>query len=286
MPWEDVAKLLTESPQALAIVNTKKDALDLLGALGDESALHLSTFLCGRHRQRTIQDIRERLASDQDCRVVSTQVVEAGVDLDFPMVMRAIGPLDSIIQAAGRCNRSGRIDLGRVVIFDPENKNLPSGEYRTSTQQTMSMLGSGQLDLDDPETVTEFFRRRFAATDADARGIQNFRRALDFPEVARLFRMIDQETADLIVPGYGTSEERQEIEAALHQLRSGSAEARTLLRRVRPNTVPIYLKEAPQMERSGLITQVMPGVYEWLGDYDPVTGIGGIASIDPDRLIV
>ena len=83
---------MRESPQTLAVVNTKKDALALLEALEDESALHLSTLLCGRHRQRVIQDIRSRLDQGQVCRVVSTQVVEAGVDLDFPMVMRAVGP--------------------------------------------------------------------------------------------------------------------------------------------------------------------------------------------------
>ena len=104
--WDEIAKAMMESPQVLTIVNTKKDALDLLDALEDEEAIHLSTFLCGRHRQRAIQEIRGHLREGRPCRVVSTQVVEAGVDIDFPLVMRAIGPLDSIIQA-GQAGATG-----------------------------------------------------------------------------------------------------------------------------------------------------------------------------------
>ena len=133
-PWIEVANTMRESPQALTVVNTKKDALELLEILDDADALHLSTLLCGRHRQEVIREVRGRLDQGDTCRVVSTQVVEAGVDLDFPLVLRAIGPLDSIIQAAGRCNRAGRLDYGRVVVFQPENGSAsPFGSYRLAT---------------------------------------------------------------------------------------------------------------------------------------------------------
>ena len=286
MPWEEVAETLRESPQALAVVNTKGDALKLLAALGDDTALHLSTFLCGRHRQRVIQEIRDRLATGQACRVISTQVVEAGVDLDFPMVMRAIGPLDSIIQAAGRCNRSGRPEPGRVVVFRPEDSTPPPGDYRTATQQTMSMVAGDPPDLDDPHTVTAYFRGIFEISDIDAHEIQQFQKAFDYPEVARRFRMIEDDTADVIVPQYGTPEEQEEVESVLRQLRNGTPEARILLRKARPWTVQIYPRQVPANMRSGLIAEVIPAVYEWLGDYDPVTGIGGITGLDPDKLIV
>ena len=286
LSWEEVAEILRESSQAMAVVNTKKDALNLLEALADSEALHLSTLLCGRHRQRVIQEIRDRLATGQACRVVSTQVVEAGVDLDFPMVMRAVGPLDSIIQAAGRCNRSGRLVTGRVVVFQPENGSVPPGDYRTATEQSMSILAEGNIDLDDPATSTTFFKRLFDILETDAPEIQNRRKELNYPEVARLFRMINEETVDAIVTKYGTHEERETVEEALAKLRKGSAEARFLLRQVRPWTVQVYRNELASRERAGLIAQVIPGVYEWLGDYDPVTGIGGIAGLDPDRLIV
>ena len=168
LSWDEAADIMRESPQALAVVNTKKDALALLGALDEMAALHLSTLLCGRHRQEVIQEVRRRLDRGEVCRVVSTQVVEAGVDLDFPLVLRAVGPLDSIIQAAGRCNRAGRLDSGRVVVFQPENGAAsPFGSYRLATDTTSGMLNAGSLDLDDPETVSEFFRRLYQFVDSD-----------------------------------------------------------------------------------------------------------------------
>ena len=88
-------------------------------------------------------------------------MVEAGVDIDFPMVLRAIGPMDSIIQAAGRCNREGRLDEGRVIVFQPESSRLPGGNYRTATGETAAMLNAGRSDLDDPAVVAEYFRRLY-----------------------------------------------------------------------------------------------------------------------------
>ena len=286
LSWQEVAELMQKSPQALAIVNTKKDALALLEALGDDKALHLSTLLCGRHRQQVIEEIRDRLEAGETCRVVSTQVVEAGVDLDFPMVMRAIGPLDSIIQAAGRCNREGRLSTGRVVVFRTEKGSTPPGHYRFATEETMSMLNAGPLDLDNPDTATAFFRRIFTVWDNDAQQIQNTRRSFDYPEVAKKFRMIDEDTSEIIITGYGDDEEQEKVKAAIGRLRAGTPAARFLLRTTRPWTVQVYRTQMSSMERDGLIAEVMPGIYEWLGGYDPVTGIGGITSMDPDRLVV
>ena len=284
--WEEVAETLRGSSQALAVVNTKKDALNLLEALGDEGAFHLSTLLCGIHRQRVVREIRTRLARGSICRVVSTQVVEAGVDLDFPLVMRAVGPLDSIIQAAGRCNRSGLLRSGRVVVFSPRDSRPPPGPYRIATQHTISMLNAGPLDMDDPDTITTYFQRVFSISDDDAHQIQSVRRELNYPEVASRFRMIENDAVDVIVRSYGEPEERRMVEATLDRLRNGTPEARFLLRRVRPWTLQVYQNQVASNERSGLMAQVMPGVYEWFGAYDPVTGIGGITGLDPDQLIV
>ena len=128
-PWAEVARRMMEAPQALAVVNSKADALDLLDTLDDPDTMHLSTLLCGAHRRAVIAEVRRRLGAGEPCRLVSTQVVEAGVDLDFPLVLRARGPLDSIIQAAGRCNREGRLVSGSVVVFRPEAGHLPAGWY-------------------------------------------------------------------------------------------------------------------------------------------------------------
>lgn len=149
--WRRVAEAMESAPQSLAIVNTKRDAMRLLDVLGDPDALHLSSALCGAHRSEVLEDVRGRLRTGKPCRVVSTQVVEAGVDIDFPVVLRAIGPLDAVIQAAGRCNREGKLRRGRTVVFEPEptESGIPAGAYKMGAGLTASLLARG-ADLHDP----------------------------------------------------------------------------------------------------------------------------------------
>ena len=289
--WDEVAASMREMPQALAVVNTKKDALALLEALNEETALHLSTLLCGRHREAVIAEIRQRLGNGEPCHVVSTQVVEAGVDLDFPLVLRAIGPMDSIIQAAGRCNRNGSLDEGRVIVFQPETGTFPPGNYRTATQKTIAMLNAGHNDLDDPDVAAQYFRRLYQDVATDACQVQEKRKALDYPEVARQFKMIDDDTVSAVVTGETAFraadklEEWPKILDAIAALRRGSKNTRHLLRQMQPWAVSLYRREALEKERAGLLDEIMPGLYEWRGAYNEITGIGGVKTIDPDTLI-
>jgi len=291
LAWDEVADIMRETPQALAVVNTKKDALALLEALNDESALHLSTLLCGRHREAVIREVRHRLETKEPCRVVSTQVVEAGVDIDFPMVLRAVGPMDSIIQAAGRCNRNGRADKGRVIVFQPKAATLPHGSYRTATGETVAMLNAGHYDLDDPDVVAEYFRRLCQDVDTDAKHVQEHRKALDYPEVAARFKMIDEDTVSAVVTSErafsaaNQLEERQKVLDTVTALRRGNKDARRLLRQIQPWAVSLHRRQALDYARTGQLDEIMPGFYEWRGDYNLVTGIGGIRTIDPDALV-
>src|SRR6266571_1226106 len=137
--WEQVAARVQAERQILVIVNTRRDAAQLLDLLTPDEAIdeeddpalfHLSTRLCGAHRREVLAEVRRRLRASEPCRLIATQVIEAGVDVDFPLVMRAIGPLDRIVQAAARCNREGRLASGRVVVFWPaEGKPPPRGAY-------------------------------------------------------------------------------------------------------------------------------------------------------------
>ncbi len=120
--------------QALCIVNSRRHASDLFTLLGDPDSLHLSASMCAAHRAQVVAEIRRRLLAGEPCRVISTQVIEAGVDVDFPAVYRAAAGLDSIAQAAGRCNREGRLEtpdgqprLGRVFFFDYDAKSISDG---------------------------------------------------------------------------------------------------------------------------------------------------------------
>jgi CRISPR-associated endonuclease/helicase Cas3 len=155
LAWTEVAAELAREPQVLTIVNTKRDAWALLDALGGLEPLHLSTSLCGAHRRAVLKEVRRRLAAGEACRLVSTQVVEAGVDLDFPVVWRAVAPLDGVIQGAGRCNRDGRLAAGRVAVFEPAEGSLPGGDYRLGTAETRKLAGagSGRVDPNDPDAT-------------------------------------------------------------------------------------------------------------------------------------
>ena len=291
LSWDEVAEIMRGTPQALAVVNTKKDALALLDALNEENALHLSTLLCGRHREAVIAEIRRRLAHGESCHVVSTQVVEAGVDIDFPMVLRAVGPMDSIIQAAGRCNRNGSQDKGRVIVFQAESATLPRGNYQTATGITIAMRNAKRIDLYDPHVVAEYFRRLYQAVDTDAEQVQQQRKGFDYPEVAKRFKMIDDDTVSAVVTGKepfraaDRIEERAQVLNAVAALREGSKNARHLLRQLQPWTVSLYRREALEKEHAGLLDEIMSGIYEWRGAYNATTGIGGITTIDPDALI-
>ena len=195
--WSDVAEWMREQRSALAIVNTKRHATELLDALGDPDALHLSTLLCRAHRAEVLDEIRQRLSAGRPCRVVSTQVVEAGVDLDFATVFRAEAPLDSIIQAAGRCNREGRLGRpGRVIVFRPPDDSSPPGVYRSGRDIARVVRELPGFDPHDPEAVRRYFELLFGtAVDTDRNKVQHARKNLDFPAVADRFRMIDDDAS-------------------------------------------------------------------------------------------
>ena len=130
--WANIAAKLAAEPQSLCVVNTTEDARELfrlVRGIQPDAVFHLSARMCPAHRQEKLAEIRRRLKpeNNEPCRLVSTQLIEAGVDVDFPIAYRALGPLDSIIQTAGRCNREGRHAEPRpVIIFRPtEGGHLP-----------------------------------------------------------------------------------------------------------------------------------------------------------------
>jgi CRISPR-associated endonuclease/helicase Cas3 len=273
--WEQVAGWLAAERQVLAVVNTKDDAVRLFEALGDEDALHLSTRLCQAHRAKVLGEIQQRLVEGLPCRVVATQVVEAGVDLDFPVVARALAPPEALIQAAGRCNRDGRGEQpGRVLVFRPADGRLPQGAYRIATHLGQAFFGPGRADPEDPEALRRYFGELYRALGrggTDREGIQGRRRALDYPEVARRFRMIDEDTVPLVVH-WGERPQREEADRALRQLTQGQGPMRDALRIIQPFTVTVRRHEAAQL---GAWTEwPLPNVLgRWHGEYDQKLGL-------------
>lgn len=300
--WERAAGEAVATKQSLSIVNTRADALRLLDAVQardlDDRPLHLSTLLCGAHRKDVLDLIRRRLRDGEPCRVVSTQVVEAGVDLDFPRVLRAFGPLDRIVQAAGRCNRNGRLDgLGDVIVFRPEEGGVPPGPYRIATGITEGLLASGTVDPDDPETFRRYFADLFRTITLDAKNIEKLVGRLAFETLAREFRLIDEEGVSVLV-GYrglaGTWDESHHaatVDRLREELRNagtGKAEpgrARQLLRQAQPYFVSLRRSEIDRAARTGLATELTTDIWSWGGNYDPVRGLTW-DSLSPIDLII
>lgn len=208
--------------QALAIVNTRQAARDLHAAVaskirgasqGNVNALidglfHLSTWMIPSHRDEVLNEVKRRLTpkrepSDepkQRCILISTQCIEAGVDVDFPEVWRAFGPYDSIVQAAGRCNRRGlRLTKGVVHVFRPTESKIPKGLYHTATSQTDLLRRIGRAEPNDPESFTDYFRLLYQLSVPDECLIQKERAKLHFEHVDELFKFIDDNTFPVLV---------------------------------------------------------------------------------------
>jgi CRISPR-associated endonuclease/helicase Cas3 len=290
LDWAEVAGILGSEPQALVVVNTKQDAfalLDALEALGIPDMFHLSTQLCGAHRRNRITEVKERLKHGQPCRLIATQVIEAGVDLDFPLVLRAMGPLDGIIQAAGRCNREGKPEKGRVIVFMPQDGKLPSGPYYSAAvAATRALLTDGYDDPDDPVMARAYYEELYALLrDKDRGEIQKWREEFDYLKVAREFRMIEDETESVVVK-YGLDEQKQATTRAIEDLRNGEGNARLLLRRLQPYIVAIQKRQIAEYQRQGLLIRIhdrlYDGLYEWFGAYDDLRG--WFADFDRDDL--
>ncbi len=264
--WSDLAADLCEQRQALAVLNTRKDALAVLEALGSQDGLfHLSTLLCGQHRRQVLSEVRERLKAGDPCCLVSTQVVEAGVDLDFPAVYRALGPLDRIVQAAGRCNREGtQSDLGRVVIFEPQEGGMPKGEYESAVEHTKQLLKHINLNLSDPDLFQDYFQRLYQTVELDKYGIQALRQKQDYPEVARRFRLIPEGSQPVVV-NYDAGCEQIVQRIRRRGLFSGDHRA------LQPYLVNLRPYEFRLAEGSRI--EIAPNLWLWKGGYDSLRGI-------------
>ncbi|MDA8416476.1 MAG: CRISPR-associated helicase Cas3' [Betaproteobacteria bacterium] len=212
--WNALAEKLRKDAQALCVVNLKRHAAELLETLQDvDDVFHLSTNQCAEHRRTVLENVRARLKAGQSCRLISTQCVEAGVDLDFPLVYRALAPLESIAQAAGRCNREGRMnarnELGKVVVFEPDEEGgwrrcYPTHAYFQGAEKTRTLLKThhGNLDISDPELYREYYKQLYDLTKPESQNKQLCEAiaARDFAEVARLYRLIDQDAIQILVP--------------------------------------------------------------------------------------
>lgn len=282
--WEDLAPLLAQSAQVLCIVNTRRHCREL-HALMPAGTIHLSALLCGEHRSRAISDIKTKLSAGEPTRVISTQLVEAGVDLDFPVVYRALAGLDSIAQAAGRCNREGRLDTGKVVVFAPPQE-APNGLLRQGEYATRELLRvSSELATSlRPEAFRAYFSKFYERIDSfDKHGVLDLlvcdERELQFQfrTAAQKFRLVDDEDQHSIIVWYES--EKFNTQKLIEDLeRFGPS--RTFMRRLQRCTVNVPERSWRDLADQGAIrelggpkgplglwAQAIPGVY------DPIFGL-------------
>jgi CRISPR-associated endonuclease/helicase Cas3 len=273
---------MRSQPQAMTIVNTIANAATLFKTVDDEDGLHLSTRMCGAHRRDVLAEVRRRLKSGEPCRLVSTQLVEAGVDLDFPLVLRALGPLDRIVQAAGRCNREGQMDEpGRVVVFRTEDNAMPPGVYRQGADETLEMLRQGGLDMHDPSIFLDYFAGLYGLVRSDRRNIQDQRRRFNYETVNDEFRMIDDDTFPVLVPYPAKVKDKVQTDQwndareSLVRYQPGRGPSlRKLMRDVQPWIVTCRNWHRERYEQQDTIVELLPGLlWEWRDEYDTRLGI-------------
>lgn len=282
MPDVDLVRRLQAERQALCIVNTRRHAKGLYDLLERDGAFHLSTLMCPAHRRLTLEEIRRRLKAGEVCRVVSTQVMEAGIDVDFPVGFRALAGLDSITQAAGRVNREMRNASGNVLVFRPQTEFIKrTPEFVKQTGEVAeAILRDYAGDPTATAAIEAYYTLLYTLHDErsfDTHGIiEHFERGtgrpeFDFQTAADKFKLIDESSVTVFIP-YDDGA-RREIEALKYALHPTSA-----LRQLQPYAVNIYEYEFNNLRSKGVI-QTIADAYHVLDQkqmaayYNPATGL-------------
>lgn len=273
--WAELAWQLSLHGQALCVVNTVKDARALFRLLPPEDRFHLSARMCPAHRLQTLTRIREHLTAGKPVRLVSTPLIEAGVDVDFPVAYRAYGPFDSIIQTAGRCNREGKNpEQCLVTVFRPsEGSLMPKGTEKAGKVTESFLVGKEPETLHQPETYSRYFEQLYSFSGpetAEADKVVELTQKLDFPAVAQEFRLIPEGTRRVIVKWGGG--DGKELAEKLEKEKHLSYEE---CRRLQRLSISLHEGEFQKEQVKGVIYQPTEkwDFYLWNGNYDPDLGV-------------
>ena len=269
---EDLTRRLCRADQVLCVVNRRSTAQELYKSLPEEGSYCLTTLLCPADRKKLLEEIRQRLRDGHPCRVVSTSLIEAGVDVDFPEVYRELAGLDSILQTAGRCNREGKRSAveSPVYIFRLKGQRVPR-----MIEINIDAASRILRDCPDPaapeaiERYFTFYRALAGEEQLDRFHVLNRFRSYEYPfaTIAKEFRLIDQDSRTVYIPvGEG--------ETLVERLRGGER-SRSLFRKLGQYSVNVYPDHLKELDRAGLI--------EWLDEeavvlsdiraYDPRVGL-------------
>ncbi len=273
LSYDDIANRLLQHPRVLCIVNTRRDAkaiFDRLSQSPDAITLHLSRMMCPRHLETTIADMKHALADpNQPIRVVSTQLIEAGVDIDFPVVYRQEAGLDSVLQSAGRCNREGRLAQGIAYVFSLSDAILPKGQISRANDARLSL--SADADYFSPQVISEYFRQLYArCNNFDCKNIAKYLNNptdIYYKTAAKEFQLIDDNSVDVIV-NFDNSPD------LVDQLRRFGI-SYSLMKKLARLSVNVSRFNLDQLLNERIVAEILPGIYyaENPAQYDPKCGL-------------
>jgi CRISPR-associated endonuclease/helicase Cas3 len=290
---DDLAERVARERQILCVVNLKRHARDLFNKVREikgQGVFHLSTNMCPAHRRKVLSRVRRLLEMRQPCCLISTQCVEAGVDIDFPVVFRSFAPLDAIAQAAGRCNRNGHSELGLVYVFRPKDTGYlyPDKAYEQATQVAATVLsGRRELDATDTSIFQHYYRELYSVRGLDRSSAEdddllNAIARQDFARTCQLYRVIPQDSINVLVPY-----RPQDNSAVFYELRNevhAKGLSREWIMKARPYTVALF---RPRSAHDDLYLNLEPVkirpdrpeesdewyIYRKEEDYDEETGL-------------
>lgn len=271
LSWMDLAARLQQQEQVLCVVNTRRAAREVFHQLSGSGNFHLSTLMYPAHRKRILDEIRRRLRDGLPCRVVSTSLIEAGVDVDFPAVYRELSGLDSILQAAGRCNREGKRPPEDSIVTIFQGEDPPPRLFETS-------IGAGKIVLDHCQDVSSraaihtYFSTLLDLKGAEAQDAHHILPLMEseffpFRTVAERFHLIESPTTTVHLP-------LEEGAGLVELLRSGQY-SRTLYRRLGQYGVSVYPQHLAALEQAGALEHLEDGsvVLRDIGLYTQTTGL-------------
>ena len=271
LSWMDLAARLQQQEQVLCVVNTRRAAREVFHQLSGPGNFHLSTLMYPAHRRRILDEIRRRLRDGLPCRVVSTSLIEAGVDVDFPAVYRERSGLDSILQAAGRCNREGKRPPEDSIVTIFQGEDPPPRLFETS-------IGAGKIVLDHCQDVSSraaihtYFSTLLDLKGAEAQDAHHILPLMEseffpFRTVAERFHLIESPTTTVYLP-------LEEGAGLVELLRSGQY-SRTLYRRLGQYGVSVYPQHLAALEQAGALEHLEDGsvVLRDIGLYTQTTGL-------------
>ena len=256
--YNEIADQLSQHDKVLCIVNTRNDARELFERLPKEGmTIHLSRMMCPRHVSKAIQEIKQALSDNSETviRVVATQLIEAGVDIDFPVVYRQEAGLDSILQAAGRCNREGKLDMATTYVFSFSEEHKLYGSIIDANNARLNMVNVN--DWFASEAMTEYFRQLYCRKETfDKKDIKTLLykpTEMCFAEAAKEFRLIE-ETGKTV---YVNMDDSLEL---VERLKNDGI-TYSLMKQLSQYSVNIHERDFLKLWSYGAIEEVIEGIY-------------------------